>query len=95
MTPAEALAHSVADLQRSLDTHCRYVSEACGGVAEVRPLCRRSAKLRIAVAEAIEAIEATRRAFKSRQLEAVRQKLIRALADVALVALIDEARALG
>lgn len=31
--------------------------------------------------EAIETLEATRRAFKSKQLEALRKKLVRALAE--------------
>ena len=80
ISPAD-IASTATELQAVLDAHCRSVDAACDPVPGVQTRCRSHRELRRVVAEAIEAIEATRRAFKSRQLESVRRKLIRALAD--------------
>ena len=76
-----SLAESARDLQAMLDQHCRSVDEAFCGLDSVTTRCARQRILRRAVVDAIQAIEATRKAFKSRQLEAVRLNLIRALAE--------------
>ena len=81
MIAAEAVLESAKELQQKLDVHCDQVNEAMADLPHIETQCAKNMRLRVVVAEAIEAIEATRRAFKSRQLEAVRQKLIRALAE--------------
>lgn len=45
--------------------------------------CRHRETLRHALADAIETLEATRRAFKSKQIEALRKRLIRVLIEEA------------
>jgi hypothetical protein len=46
-----------------------------------RSQCRHKQKLKETLVETIEALEKTRAAFKSKQIEALRKKLIRVLAE--------------
>ena len=81
---------SVKELQQGIDMHCCLVSSLLEGQLDERNLqplldrCpKRSRELRLerAVKEAIEVIEESRKAFKSRRLEGLRKKLTAVLID--------------
>lgn len=88
MSAQEALAKSVREIQERLREHERLLE--CLGQKDGASLpcclsfdCRHAALLRETLVEAIEALEDSRRAFKSPRLEALRRKLIRVLAESA------------
>jgi len=69
--------------------HCELIVR-CGGTQDLAPredhyspTCRHQEKLRRILGEVIEELEATRRAFKSKQLEQLRKRLISVLAEEA------------
>ncbi|MBL0712227.1 MAG: hypothetical protein JJV98_00885 [Desulfosarcina sp.] len=79
-----ALNTSVKELQQGIDTHCCLVAAILENKVDERnllpllDLCpKRSRELRLekAIKEAIEVIEESRKAFKSKKLEALRKKL--------------------
>lgn len=86
-----ALNTSIKDLQKSIDTHCCLVASLMEeGVDErnLKPLMdlcpgyNREVKLKIAIKEAIDIIEESRKAFKSKRLESLRKKLTQVLIDM-------------
>jgi len=86
-----ALNVSVKDLQQGIDMHCCLVTSILEGrlvdernllpLLEMCPKRPRELKLEKAVQEAIEEIEESRKAFKSKRLEALRKKLTQVLID--------------
>jgi hypothetical protein len=81
MSPGELIATSAIDLKEKLDHHCRMVRAVFGITPAVEPACTRAWRLRLTIAEAIEVLDSTGSAFRSKQLEELRKKLIRALAE--------------
>jgi hypothetical protein len=86
----DALSSSVKELQQGIDSHCCLLAslkgEAVDGrnLSAVLDLCpnrSREQALRAAIEEAIDVIEESRRAFKSKRLEALRKKLTKVLID--------------
>lgn len=85
-----ALNASAKELQQSLDLHCCLVAGFlegrtedgnCPPLLERCPKLSRTLELKKALKEAIEVLEESRKAFKSKQLEALRKKLTRVLID--------------
>jgi hypothetical protein len=85
-----ALNASVKELQQGIDTHCYLVSSILQGEVDERHLrslsnfCpKRPQELMYedAIKEAIEVIEESRKAFKSKRLEMLRKKLTQVLID--------------
>jgi hypothetical protein len=86
MSAQEALGKSVRDIQERLREHERLLEclrEGHGGSLSscLSFDCRHAVLLRETLLEAIEALEDSRKAFKSARLEALRKKLIRVLAE--------------
>ncbi len=93
MSVHEAVRKSAEELQQRVEAHCRLLAQAMeGGDAktwiETCPLedsphgdCPHRRKLRETLADAITVLEETRKAFKSKQLEALRKRLIGVLAE--------------
>jgi hypothetical protein len=89
MTAIDLLKASARDLQQRVDAHQRLIDAAIEKDAAVRqaldacPLsdCPHRHELKGILLEAIYILEETRKAFKSKQLEALRKKMIRALAE--------------
>ena len=82
----EALSKSAEELQRRVSEHRRLLAQAAregGDTFEGCLLldCPHRRKLRAVLLEAIETLEGTRRAFKSKQLETLRKKLLSVLAE--------------
>lgn len=85
MTLTEAIVESARDLRRRVEEHEQLLARS-GGVqaAASSPClmldcsCRQT--LRRTLLEAIETLEATRRSFKSKELEQLRKKLVEVLA---------------
>jgi hypothetical protein len=86
-----ALSASIKELQQGIDTHCCLVASLMkDGVDErnLKPLLElcpertREVRLKSAIKEAIDVIEESRKAFKSKKLEALRKKLTQVLIDV-------------
>jgi hypothetical protein len=85
-----ALNVSVKELQQGIDKHCCLVAAILDGQVDERnlqpllDLCpRRSGEplMKAAIKEAIEVLEESRKAFKSKRLEALRKKLTQVLID--------------
>jgi len=85
-----ALSKSVNELHQEIETHHLLVASILGQKVNERSLeklqkrlvvCSREAKLRAAIHEAIEILDESRKAFKSKSLEALRKKLTRVLID--------------
>jgi len=85
-----ALGMSVENLRQGIDAHRRLVASILGQAVEDQDLpallnfCpggSREMRLEQAIKEAIEVIEESRKAFKSKKLEALRKKLTRTLID--------------
>ena len=88
MTARDVLVQSADELRRKVEAHqCLLASAMEGG--GVRPVvnacflldCPHKRKLKETLADAIVVLEESRKAFKSRQLEALRKKLIGVLAE--------------
>ena len=86
----DALNTSIKELQQGIDIHCCLVTailEKRLDEGNLRPLfdrCpKRSRELRLekAIKEAIDILEASRKAFKSKRLEALRKNLTQVLID--------------
>jgi hypothetical protein len=86
----DALNTSVKELQQGIDTHCCLLAtlkgEAVdgrnlGGLACLGPNGIREKAYKAAIEEAINVIEESRKAFKSKRLEALRKKLTKVLID--------------
>ncbi len=89
---AEYLARTTAEMEERLQQHRvllqALLEEEGSGAAEAarRPSCLyldcpRQRRLRHALVDVIEVLEETRRSFKSRQLEALRRRVVAALVD--------------
>jgi hypothetical protein len=86
MTLKEHLAHNVNEIETILTRHRGVITQLGGDVEQP---CQNTdswpwAKqhpLKQIVLETIEELELSRQAFKSKQLEALRKKLIKALAE--------------
>ena len=90
MTAQDAIRQSAEELQARVEEHRRLLLLALEGgdgqLVEARcfyPDCPHKRRLREVVLGAIRVIEDTRRAFKSKQLEALRKRLIQVLAEEA------------
>jgi hypothetical protein len=87
----EALGSSVRDLQQRVDRHFDLVDRVLEGRTGVKvteempnsctPISREHV-LKNAIREAIDTLEETRKAFKSKTLETLRKKLTRVLIDL-------------
>jgi hypothetical protein len=78
------------ELQQGIDTHCCLVTsvledrlDECSlrPLLDVCPKRSRELKLEKTIREAIDILEESRKAFKSKRLEALRKKLTRVLID--------------
>ena len=89
MTPYELLAKNLEDIQARLEDHgCLLSCLKEGGntrvlLSQCFSGCPYKQRLRETLLETIQALEESRKAFKSKQLEALRKKLIGVLAEVA------------
>ncbi len=81
MTSGQMIAGSAIELQKKLDEHCLLVKAVFAVTPEVEPPCARIWRLRFAIANAIETLESTRKAFKSNELGELRKRLIRVLTE--------------
>ena len=92
--PLTAIDRSIRELHRAIDHHHSAMVSILGreetGMQTHRHPCmkfsassseEREAALRNVIAEAIEVLEESRKAFKSKRLEALRKKLTNALID--------------
>jgi len=86
----DALNTSVQGLRQGVDMHCDLLTSLMNGqvdegnLQKLLDLCpKRSRELRLekAIQEAIEILEESRKAFKSKKLEALRKKLTQVLID--------------
>ena len=85
-----AINVSVKKLQQGIDVHCCLVASVLEGQVDqrnLRPLLElcssqaREFKLKEAIKEAIDVLEESRKAFKSKRLEALRKRLTQVLID--------------
>lgn len=85
VTAREALDRSIREIRAKIEQHERLLEHLehgdrrvpeCGGAG-----CAGGRRLREALLEAVETIENTRKAFKSKELEVLRKKLIGVLAE--------------
>jgi hypothetical protein len=86
MTVREALQQSAEELERQAEAHRRLMARAMGGEDAGLYACRLvdcpyRRRLRDTLKDAITVLEESRRAFKSKQLEVLRKKLIGVLAE--------------
>jgi len=86
MTVREALQQSAEELERQAEAHRRLMARAMGGEdagldASLLFDCPYKRRLKRTLWETITVLEESRKAFKSKQLEALRKKLIRVLAE--------------
>ncbi len=89
-TLARALNSSIQDLQQGIDRHCVLISSIMANQVEIQDLkpfldgCPskiRELTLKKAIKDAIDTLDDTRKAFKSKQLEMLRKRLTQALVD--------------
>lgn len=85
-----ALSASLRELQQGISTHCSLINafveeemdeRALQSLIERCPKRTREHRLEKALQEAIEVLEESRKAFKSKRLEALRKKLTRVLIE--------------
>ncbi len=88
--PIETVTQSITALQKSIERHrCLVESLLTQEVDEDRnrellagcPTYNREARLTAAIKEAIDVLEESRRAFKSKTLERLRKRLLEVLLD--------------
>ncbi len=87
MTASEVLAASIKDIRMKIQEHERLFEHFNeGGESKMLDLqlvnYSSDERLKNVILEAIEILEDSRKAFKSKELEALRKKLIRVLAEV-------------
>lgn len=89
-TMLKALNRSVQDLRQGIDTHCCLVTSLVEEQVDEHNLNRlwarcpkrsREVALETAIKEAIDALEESRKAFKSKRLGLLRRKLTRVLVE--------------
>jgi hypothetical protein len=85
-----ALGRSAEELHQHIEAHRKLVSSMLGkrmdeddlkGFFDFCPLRSRETRLREAIQETIEVLDESRKAFKSKRLEALRKKLTMILVD--------------
>jgi hypothetical protein len=85
-----SITASIKELQQGVDVHCCLVASILGDSVDARnllplqnryPRTTRELKLVNAIKEAIEVLEQSRKAFKSKTLEALRTRLTEVLVD--------------
>jgi hypothetical protein len=86
MNNRELLERSLTELQGQLERHQRVLHSAFQGVAAESPGCcledcRHRQRLCAVLLDAVRVLEDTRRAFKSKQLEALRKDFLRILKE--------------
>ncbi|MDA3834191.1 MAG: hypothetical protein PF495_12430 [Spirochaetales bacterium] len=85
MTPHEALVKNIEEIQVRLGEHEHLLNRLREGDEEVIDCpsidCPLRRLFKQILMEAIEVLEESRKAFKSKQLEGLRKRLIRALAE--------------
>jgi len=88
MTTGDAIQKSAEELQARVEEHRRLIALALKGgdarLVQARCFhldCPHKRRLRQVVLEAVRVIEDTRKAFKSKQLEALRKRLMKVLAE--------------
>jgi len=86
MTMREVLAASIKDIRMKIQEHEKlfehFNEEGEPGVLDLQLVNYRSdQRLKKVILEAIEILENSRKAFKSKELEALRKNLIRVLAE--------------
>jgi hypothetical protein len=87
MTVRQALDMSIREIKVKIEQHEQLLDQMEGGsgVSLVPDCglagCSHSRRLKKILLEAVEALENSRRAFKSKELEVLRKKMIRMLAD--------------
>ncbi|BBO84258.1 hypothetical protein [Desulfosarcina ovata] len=88
---ARALNSSIKDLQQGIDRHCVLISSIMANQVEIQDLkpfldgCPSKARelaLKKAIKDAVDTLEDTRKAFKSKQLEMLRKRLTQVLVNV-------------
>lgn len=87
----DAVTKSVSDLHREIDMHHKLMASLVGHDVEPEKInewlaqCRTNSnecRLKDAIMEAIDVLEESRKAFKSRRLEMLRKKLTQVLIEV-------------
>lgn len=86
ITAYEALTISIEEIKTKIKEHQRLLQYLEDGTETTVPDCRLEGcshnwLLKTILLEVIEALEDSRKAFKSKDLEALRKRLIRVLAD--------------
>ncbi|WP_457553991.1 hypothetical protein [Desulfobacula sp.] len=88
---ANVISTSVRELQQGIDTHCCLAASILGEdvnehnllpLLDLCPKRSRERRLEKAIKEAIDVIEESRKAFKSKTLEALRKKLTSVLVGI-------------
>ncbi|MDR1726931.1 MAG: hypothetical protein LBT74_03215 [Acidobacteriota bacterium] len=89
MTAREALCASARDLQMRAAEHMRLLDEVTGKGGDAAALdacrihdCAHKRELKQILSDAISVLEDTRKAFKSKQIEDLRKKMIQALTEM-------------
>ena len=85
MTAQEALDRSICEIREKIEQHAQLLGHLGTGDRRIPACslvgCRHSRCLRKVLLEAVEVLENSRKAFKSKELEALRKKIIGVLAD--------------
>lgn len=86
MTAREILDESIREIRGKIEQHERLLEHLRNGEDGALPDCIMTGcvhgrRLREIILEAVEVLENSRKAFKSKELEALRKKLIGVLAD--------------
>ena len=86
MTAYERISRSAEQLQARIEEHRRLLVQAADADGAVEqscldPDCPHRRQLRQTLLETVRILEETRRAFKSKQIEILRKKLIGVLAE--------------
>jgi hypothetical protein len=88
MTAHEALTTSIKEIRTMVEEHQRLLQHLEGGREKPAPDCSvigcsHNRTLKTILLEVVEVLENSRKAFKSKELEALRRKLIKVLAEAA------------
>jgi UDP-N-acetylglucosamine transferase subunit ALG13 len=78
---AEALVLSAAQLREIIDSHNKLLAEALGIEGIGNTTSNSDEQLRQALYETVDALEETRKVFKSKKFETLRKKLIKILME--------------
>ncbi|WP_156919663.1 hypothetical protein [Syntrophorhabdus aromaticivorans] len=85
MTAREALDKSICEIRAKIEQHEQLLEYLETGDRQIPDCslagCTHSRRLKTVLLEAVEVLENSRKAFKSKELEALRKKLIKVLAD--------------